>query len=82
MQNCVELLQNLAFLSVIQQQEDVEAYETIATAAVATYTGWKWFPDLMLLQTMCLNRPTFLQCKYNLPGPKEPQQHSFAQFAV
>ena len=29
-------------------EEDVEAYETIATAAVAAYTGWKWFPDLML----------------------------------
>lgn len=30
-------------------EEDVEAYGTIAIAAISAYTGWAWLPDIMLI---------------------------------
>lgn len=37
-------------------EEDVEAYETIATAAVTAYTGWKWLPDLLSFADYCFKQ--------------------------
>lgn len=43
------------FLSLVREKV-IGLFMTIATAAVAAYTGWKWFPDLMLFADYCFKQ--------------------------